>query len=64
MDGSSKDDIGRDRPCEQERILQHDAHMLTQQLFGHLPHIAAVHRDPAFIHIIEAEEQIQDRAFA
>ena len=57
-------DIFLDRAIEQERVLQHRAHLPPQAGLGHRPQIEAVHAQAARSRIVEAGEQLDQRRLA
>lgn len=49
---------------EDERVLQHDAHLPAQAFQRHGTHIVAVDRHRAFGDVVETRQQVDDRGFA
>ncbi|MNI23615.1 hypothetical protein D3C73_772090 [compost metagenome] len=56
--------IGSDSAREEVRVLQDDAHVAAQPLLRYAFDLLAVNRDGSALRIVEAEQQIDDRAFA
>ena len=57
-------DISADRSAEQERILQHHAEAAAQVGEIHVFHVDAVDSDRAFLHIVETQQQRDQRGLA
>ena len=49
---------------EDERVLQHDAHLPAQAFQRHGTHVVAVDRHRAFGDVVETRQQVDDRGFA
>ena len=49
---------------ENERVLQHDAHLPAQAFQRHGTHVVAVNRNRAFGDVVETRQQVDDRGFA
>ena len=49
---------------EEERVLQHNAHLPPQALLGYLAQIVSINRDPAFGRIMKAAEQFHQGRFS
>src|SRR5208282_1347715 len=60
----AKANVAADSAAEQERILQHDAEAAAQVGEVHLFHIDAVDADRAFLHVVETEQEGDQRGFA
>ena len=56
--------ISLDRAGEQERILQHHAEAAAQLGEVHLLDVHAIDADRAFLHVVEAQQQRDDRGLA
>ena len=57
-------DVAADRAAEQERILQHDAEAAAQIGEVHLFHVDAIDADCAFLHVVKAQQQRDQRGLA
>ena len=57
-------DVLLDRAGEQERILQHDAEAAAQIVEIHVADVDAVDADRALLHVVEAQQQRDDRGLA
>ena len=59
--GAAIGDVFPDGAAEQQRILQHEADLITQRLQGELAHVDAVELHRAGLRIEEARNQAGDR---
>ncbi len=50
-------DVGADRVGEEERVLEHDADLVTHRLERAVAHVGAVDADAALLHVVEAGEE-------
>ena len=57
-------DVFHDGVGEEESILQDDAELFTQVIFGDVADVLSVNRDAAGIDLIEASQQVDDGGFA
>ena len=51
--------VGADRVIEQDHVLRDQAKRLPKRCLRQVTNIETIHQNPALIHIIEAEEQLQ-----
>ena len=56
-------DIVADRSGEQEIVLRHNPHLLTEAFDRYLPDIVSINPYMAVLNIIEAADQIDNRCF-
>ncbi len=56
--------VALDRASKQKRILQHHAESAAKRGQVHVFHVHAVDSDGAFLHVIEAQQQRNDRGLA
>ena len=57
-------DIARDRARKEMHVLQHQAEHRPQAREIHLADVDAVDRDPALLHVVEPQQQADDRRLA
>lgn len=57
-------DVGGNGTGEEVRVLKHDAHMTAQPLLRQILDLLPVNRYASLLRIIEAEQQVDDGAFA
>ena len=57
-------DVAADRAAEEKRILQHDAEAAAQVAEVHFFHVDAVDADCALLHVVEAQQQRNERGLA
>src|SRR5205814_7112632 len=54
-------DVRRDRPGEDERVLEDDADMLANAGLAELTQVVAVQEDAALLNVVEARDEADDR---
>ena len=59
--GVPEADVLRDGAAEEVHVLQHEAEERAQLVQVHLAHVDAVHQDPPARHVVEAQEQVDQR---
>ena len=62
--GVAQPDVAGDRPGEQEHVLQHEAEEPAQLRQRHLADVHAVDQDAAARHVVEPQQQADDRRLA
>ena len=62
--GMAEGDVGRDGVRKQEALLEHEPDVAAQVVEDEVPHINAVHQQPAPRHVVEARDEAHQHALA